>query len=1327
MELRQDSYADPADSELLSILGGRPYRQVRSRSRLSLLQIRQPSGTNDPPPPHARPALLLQEVVKPHAKFQPPPPSGSSLVAGASPNGSAGQAKSYDGGWAGSPVPHRSAFSPPRSYGDHAGGLPVGDYSPFRGPAVRGGLTEALRLGGHGRAGPGGDAQRDDPISSSALPPRHISSDEWGPGRDFNFGLGLSSLPPGGVQLKAGGGGGSLSLLSGQTERVTSVLGALGIDDNDGSPAQPETARSWGGDGGQRLPDLSNISLFGEASVLNASAPQFRSSVPPANSRNGSNKFEDDSSPWYHHHSTDGPEYSSIPTGEVPPALRWSFPLPGGAGMRGDFGGNGEYGGGGAVPPQPALPPHLSSSLDAAVGSIQGLAGQLQGFPRQPSGAEPESAYDSPYHQQYPPQWPETQRRPQEHPYRPPLGPAYFERGPQPAMGEGIPGLSAGGQKQGMNYQGFDYELGELREFGFEARGRDGNVDQVKAWRGPPPGLVKGQGVPHHAAQQLAFGGMPPPQARPAPSPHLGTAAGPPGLSRPPGRMLKVASSASQHQDGRMKVVAPASAQQGNNVEDEVAVKRAELVESPTTRLAFKDFCRTFRQKEKVSFEEAKQYAEECFVLLPGKVHWRLYLELADLAKRENHFKVARKLYRKATKLQPYASQGWLEFSKLEEECGDLQKCSQLLRRGLMFCEYSEVLLIKAIKHEERMGSIAGARELLSRLKHVGIEKVWRTVLEGALLEARAGNADVARKVLKYLMTHVPWYGPIYYEAFRLEEKAERYEVALTIVRAGLEEIPRYGPLWFGAFRLCERLDVRDAKARLAAGKSPPPEGWLPRTKEALTCARDSISKELVWKVHFEAAQIEERLASMLAREALSKDGGVSAAEADNDADDQERITTLRDPLLRSCREAYVHAIVACQNNLRWKVWLAGARTELAAGNCVRARKLLRRAFNEVPEKSKSHVFLECSRLEEFLGNMDTARAILLRARQETRSEWKVFLETVMLEVRAGEWERAAEAAEAALEIHSGAGRLWAVLVQLQQWKSDAAQQEALQKALKQVPKSGEVWCEGARIHLNPLSRLFDMSTAGTYLDFAIQFTPQYGDSFMECLRLELLAQVLLPVAKEISCQWRGGRLVPPEVFASYQDDSYLLPPAALMGSVFDLAQWGGHDALPHLNDKTFLRTEIGKLQLRCVNADPNYGAMWFHCRHRPSDTARSILMMAKLMMAEELSKLQVVYLAAMVRRLRIEAEVRQFLDNAGGSIADEAMQHRRERLLLLAARVAPPVSCTDRALGDGLAGVSTEDFITGLATMNRILSHMTKLKAEQRRKILFAADQIVP
>ncbi|CAN0333318.1 unnamed protein product, partial [Hapterophycus canaliculatus] len=53
---------------------------------------------------------------------------------------------------------------------------------------------------------------------------------------------------------------------------------------------------------------------------------------------------------------------------------------------------------------------------------------------------------------------------------------------------------------------------------------------------------------------------------------------------------------------------------------DEKQVKRAELVESPTTRLAFKDFYRAFRAKEKTSFHAAKVFAMECFKILPVKV-----------------------------------------------------------------------------------------------------------------------------------------------------------------------------------------------------------------------------------------------------------------------------------------------------------------------------------------------------------------------------------------------------------------------------------------------------------------------------------------------------------------------------------------------------------------------------------------------------------------------------------------------------------------------------------------------------------------------------------
>ena len=117
----------------------------------------------------------------------------------------------------------------------------------------------------------------------------------------------------------------------------------------------------------------------------------------------------------------------------------------------------------------------------------------------------------------------------------------------------------------------------------------------------------------------------------------------------------------------------------------------------------------------------------------------------------------------------------------------------------------------------------------------------------------------------------------------------------------------------------------------------------------------------------------------------------------------------------------------------------------------------------------------------------------------------QVFLESILLELRAGNMQAAIQESLAALEIHRGTGRLWAVLIQLKQCEGEHEQSRVFREALKEVPKSGEVWCEGARICMNPLSSKFNLAQAQQFLDFAIKFTPQYGDSFIEYLRLELL------------------------------------------------------------------------------------------------------------------------------------------------------------------------------------------------------------------------------
>jgi hypothetical protein len=90
-------------------------------------------------------------------------------------------------------------------------------------------------------------------------------------------------------------------------------------------------------------------------------------------------------------------------------------------------------------------------------------------------------------------------------------------------------------------------------------------------------------------------------------------------------------------------------------------------------------------------------------------------------------------------------------------------------------------LLSKAIKHEERMNDLPRARSMLYRLHEVGLDKCWRTLLEGAQLEARAGNSKVARIIFKYLMEHVQWCGPVYSDAVRYEERCGNDMRALRI------------------------------------------------------------------------------------------------------------------------------------------------------------------------------------------------------------------------------------------------------------------------------------------------------------------------------------------------------------------------------------------------------------------------------------------------------------------------------------------------------------------------------------------------------------------
>jgi len=172
-----------------------------------------------------------------------------------------------------------------------------------------------------------------------------------------------------------------------------------------------------------------------------------------------------------------------------------------------------------------------------------------------------------------------------------------------------------------------------------------------------------------------------------------------------------------------------------------------------------------------------------------------------------------------------------------------------------------------------------------------------------------------------------------------------------------------------------------------------------------------------------------------------------------------------------------------------------GSRAQCKYGRKNEGRKLIERCCLEAPSKQTSLGLLELSKFWEMEGQVTRARQVLKSTKYLMKTEWKIYFEAVMMEIRNGFFKEAEQMVHESLKVHFATGRLWATLIQLQHARSSTKDDfqkvfKTFVRALNEIPKSGEVWCEGARLLLNSDSPFFDVEKAERYLEFAIQFTP---------------------------------------------------------------------------------------------------------------------------------------------------------------------------------------------------------------------------------------------
>jgi len=469
--------------------------------------------------------------------------------------------------------------------------------------------------------------------------------------------------------------------------------------------------------------------------------------------------------------------------------------------------------------------------------------------------------------------------------------------------------------------------------------------------------------------------------------------------------------------------------------------------ESSSAALSLDGFEGIFADK---GAEEAKKYFSDLVVQeTDEKEKGKLYRSAAEIAKRLSEVRMALDFYQCACSVDPSTPASWIDRAKLLDELGEYKEAETILFEGSQRVSHSEQIVRKLLKSYERTNNLDAARNfLVDSMKRKSFEEDF-ILVEGSLFELRQGNVVQAMKILESVRTRSSWKANVYSELVQFFEKSGNTDSAFDIVEEGTKLNPRNAVV---------------CQAYLKHQKDP---------LKAIDILRETSVK---W-----TAEFKDKMTNVVC-ERLAECGEI-----------------------KEMRNLMAESLAACSSKQRYKLLLFAAVIELIHGEHAIAPLLLEITLRITPFKSKPLVSILLAKVFELDGHYDKAEALFQAIASEFSAEWRIFLEFAQFYIHRNNIHAAIEILKSALKLHQGSGRLWAFRVQLEGFNSVESQINILKASIQAVPKSGEVWCEAARIAMNPLSEYFNTESAKLYLDFAYRFTPQHGDTLIEMLRVELL------------------------------------------------------------------------------------------------------------------------------------------------------------------------------------------------------------------------------
>jgi len=155
---------------------------------------------------------------------------------------------------------------------------------------------------------------------------------------------------------------------------------------------------------------------------------------------------------------------------------------------------------------------------------------------------------------------------------------------------------------------------------------------------------------------------------------------------------------------------------------------------------------------------------------------------------------------------------------------------------------------------------------------------------------------------------------------------------------------------------------------------------------------------------------------------------------------------------------------------------------------------------------------------------------------------------------------------------------------------------------------------------------------------------------------------------------------------------------------------------------------DISRLELRCANADPNYGPVWFHCRSGPTETARNVLTRAVNLILDEVKIHANLYIIALIRRFAVISRVtqkgEQRLKQKGTSFWEKLIDQQLLSAPSLKFIIENGSNNTNIGVELLESSIPPSNFIAGIVELSQ--HHpIQNLTLSERRKVLFGADSL--